>query len=348
MKIPSRMLSRVLSASLLTCVAQVGLAADAGAPAPGQPSASAPAAHHSSPPFLAVVGDKVISSAEFEFAATEAARQKFYHGKPPEGAVEQLQREVADKLIHRILLLEEVARRGVKPDTKAVDAKLAEYERRYSTSARWQQERDQILPGLRERLEQDSALEALEAKIRKLPPPAEDKVRAYYKANPEKFTEPEKMRLSMILLRVDPSSTTAVWQAAEAEAAAILKRAEAGADFAELARMHSADESAAKGGDLGYLHRGMLPDGIQDKIDGMKPGQLSAPTRILQGYALFRFEALQPAKHHDFATVRQRASDLLARDQAEQAWNGFVAGLRKKAKIQMNTQRYPALASGAR
>lgn len=345
MKKPHRTLSAVLSATVLAVAASGALAAEGAAAAPG---ATPPAHQHGSPPFVAVVNGKVISSAEYETAANEAARQKFYHGTPPEGAVDKLMREVADDLVNRKLMLEEVARRGMKPDAAAIDAKLAQYERRYETSARWQRERETILPKLRERFEQDNLLETLEAKARQVRPPAEDKVRAYYKANPEKFTEPEKMRLSMILLNVDPSATTAVWQAAEQEAAAILKRLQAGADFAELARVHSAHESSAKGGDLGYLHRGMLPDGIQDKVDAMKPGDLSVPTRILQGYAVFRFDALQPAKHHDFATVRQRASDLLARDLSEQAWADFLAGLRKKAKITINTERYPVLAAGAR
>lgn len=334
-----RTLPAILSAAMLALAAQSALAADGPVAVPG---AAAQA------PFLAVVNGKTITAGEFETAANEAARQKFYHATPPEGAVDQLVRDVANSLVNRVLLLEEADRRRVKPDAKAVQAKLDQYERRYSTSERWKQEREAILPALRERLEQDSVVERLEADVRRLPPPTEDKVRAYYKANPEKFTEPEKMRLSMILISVDPASPTSAWQAAEAEAAELLKRLKAGAKFAELAKAHSAHESAEQGGDLGYLHRGMLPDGIQEKIDAMKPGELSVPTRILQGYAVFRYEALQKPKHHEFATVRQRATDLLARDQAEQAWSDFTAGLRKKAKIELNTERYQALANGAR
>jgi parvulin-like peptidyl-prolyl isomerase len=346
MKTFARKLSSVLPAVLLACAVH----AEDAKPAPtlanaGISLAGAPASHQSSPPFLAVVNGTVISSAEFDSSANEAARQKFYHGKPPEGAIEQLMRDVANKMIDRVLLLEEVKRQGLKPDTKAVGEKIASYEERYATSPRWQQERDKILPGLRERLEQDDMLAALETKTRKVAAPGEDKVRAYYKAHPEKFTEPEKMRLSLIVLKVDPSSPTAAWQAAETEAGALrMQLTEGGATFAELAKKHSADDSAEKGGDLGYLHRGMLPEGIQDKIDDMKPGDLSVPTRILQGYALFRYEARQEPKHHEFATVRARASDLLAREQSEEAWNRFLTQLRKKAKIQLNTQRYTALA----
>ncbi len=339
---------RILSGALVTAAvffSPFALAAEPASSAAAE--AQAPAGHHSSPPFVAVVNRTVISSAEFEAAANEAARQKFYHGTPPEGAVDELIREVANRMIDRLLVLEEAKRRGVEADTAAVDARIAQYEQRYGSAPRWQAERETILPVLRERLEQDSVLDTLEAEVRKVAPPAEEAVRAYYAANPEKFTEPEKMRLSVILLQVDPSSATAVWDAAEAEAAALVRRLEAGADFAELARLHSSHESAGIGGDLGYLHRGMLPDGIQDKIDSMKPGDLSPPTRVLQGYAVFRYEALEPQKHHVFETVRERATDLLLRDLAEQAWDEFIKDLRKAARIELNTQRYPALAAQA-
>lgn len=313
--------------------------------APAPAAAQKPADPHTAPPYVAVVNGTVISSAEFDTATREAVRQKFYHGTPPEGEVEQLVRDVANNMVDRILLVEEVKRQGMKPDAKAVDDKLAGYEKRYASSARWQQERAQILPPLRQRLEEDDMLAALEAKTRNIQQPAQDKVLAYYKKHPDKFTEPEKMRISLLLLRVDPSSPSAAWEAAETEAGALrLKLTEGGADFAQLARERSDHESAASGGDLGYMHRGMLPEGIQEKIDGMKPGDLSSPTRVLQGIALFRYEALQPPKHHDFETVKPRATDLLMRDLSDEAWRNLKEQLRKKAKLELNTQRYPALA----
>ncbi|NMG44666.1 hypothetical protein GPA22_13135 [Aromatoleum toluvorans] len=317
----------------------------AGAAAPTPAAAQKPADPHAVPPYVAVVNGKVISSADFDVATREAIRQKFYHGTPPEGELEQLVRDVANTMIDRILLVEEIKRREMKPDAKAVDDKIANYEKRYASSARWQQERAQILPSLRQRLEEDDMLAALEAKTRNVPQPTPDKVLAYYKKHPEKFTEPEKMRISLLLLAVDPSSPTAAWEAAETEAGALrLKLTEGGTDFAQLARERSSDASAANGGDLGYMHRGMLPEGIQEKIDSMKPGDLSVPTRVLQGVALFRYEALQPPKHHDFDTVKPRATDLLMRDLGDEAWRNLKEQLRKKAKLEMNTQRYPALA----
>ena len=44
----------------------------------------------------------------------------------------------------------------------------------------------------------------------------DDQIQAYYDANPDKFTEPRRQRVSVILLKVDPSSGSEAWQAAMA------------------------------------------------------------------------------------------------------------------------------------
>ena len=77
--------------------------------------------------------------------------------------------------------------------------------------------------------------------------PNEKEVKAYYAANQAQFTEPEQLRVSVILLKVDPSSPAATWKQVDEQAQALAKRARAGEDFAALARQHSADPSAPQG-----------------------------------------------------------------------------------------------------
>lgn len=336
--------SHLVMAGLWLCTAGACFSADAAAK-PAADAAQTHPAHGASAPFLARVGDKVISSAEYEAAANNAARQKFYHGKPPEAEINALMREVAERMINRIVLAAEAVRLGIEPDAAAIEATLAGYEKRYGDSPMWKEGRERLLPELRTRLEEDSRLARLESRVRELEPPAEDEVRAYYDTHPDKFTEPEKTRLSMILLQVAPSAPTASWQAAEEEGARLVDRIARGADFAELARVHSADESAAKGGDLGYLHRGMVPEGLQGAIDRLKPGEVSPPTRVLQGYAVIRLDDRKAPTHHAFKDVRERAAELLVRARSDAAWTEFIARLRNKADIELNTARYPALAA---
>ena len=154
--------------------------------------------------------------------------------------------------------------------------------------------------------------------------------KAYFLKHPEKFTEPEKLRVSAILLKVDPSSPKEAWIKVDEEVQGLVKRLRGGADFAELARKHSADPSAKQGGDMGYLHEGMLPEGTQEVLSKLKPGETTDTLRLLEGIAVFRMTDRKPAQAHPFDEVKVRAQELAQRDQSEAAWNGFVADLKKK------------------
>ena len=293
---------------------------------------------------FATVDGTVIGAAEFDAAFAAAARQKFYHREVPEAQMDEFRREVAQNLIDRVLLKAEVGRRGMTPDAEKVRKEIAQYDSRYGAGSRWQQNRQAMLPELERMLGEREMLERLQAQMREAPAPDEAALKAYYETHPALFTEPEQTRLSTILLKVDPSAPKAVWAAAEDEARAIRKRVLAGQDFGDAARMHSGDASAAKGGDLGYLHQGMLPEALQGSLAAMQAGELSGPVRVLEGVALFRLADRRPARLRSYEDVKERAAQLWRREEGERRWQEFLTKLRAGAAIRIDTARYPSLA----
>jgi parvulin-like peptidyl-prolyl isomerase len=290
---------------------------------------------------FAVVGAEVIPFAEYQSALAAGMRQKYYHAKPPEAEVARFQRDVGDQLVNQLLLLDEAKRRGIEPDRAKVENTVAGYEERYKDSAQWRANRERLLPGLRQRLERQSQLERFEQAVRAVDAPSEASTRAYYAAHPELFTEPEQVRLSLILLKVDPSSPRAIWEKAGEEAERLHQRLQKGADFAELARLHSADPSAARGGDLGYLHRGMLPEPVQKQvIDTLQAGTVAPPVVLLEGIAIVRLVDRRSAQRRSFEDVRKRAGELWARAQGEAAWQTLITDLRARARIQVDESRF--------
>lgn len=299
-------------------------------------------------PVFATVDTAVISAAEYDAAYAVAQRNRFYHRQAPEAEVLALKREVGDQLINRILLQAEAGRRKVEPDRQRIDAQLQGYEQRYAGSPQWPRMKAEMLPALTEELEKRSRMERLEAQIRAVPTPSETVLRKYHADHPQRFTEPEQVKVSVILLKVDPSSPRAVWDQAREEAAAIRGRLQRGAEFAELAKVHSADQSAAKGGDMGYLHRGMLPDQVQAAVDKLEPGAVSEPLTVLDGVVLLRMDDRKLARPRAFEDVRERAEQLWLREAGDAAWKSFVEGLRSAAKIQVvDASRYPEVPAPA-
>ena len=233
---------------------------------------------------------------------------------------------------------------GLKPDevwvAETKQRLLDNYEKQYGKSEKWQEYRKTLLPKLDEYLEEESLLAVLKERLDSVPTPTEKQVRKYYRDNPEKFTSPEQYRVSIILLKVAPSSPVVAWEEAMEEAQHIYEQLQNNADFAALAKLHSADSSAEQGGDMGYLHKGMLAPEIQDKLGKMKAGELSKPIKLLEGVAIFRLQEIKPAVLNPFEKVRERATALLIRDLQEKARKQLISRLWKEKDVVINTRYY--------
>ncbi|RZS58156.1 peptidylprolyl isomerase [Sphaerotilus mobilis] len=335
---------RTLRAGLQAVLLCLPLLAGAQAlPAPSAAATATAAAAADGLPF-ARIGEQVLTRGDYRRALGVAMRQKYYHAQPPEAEVAAFQREIGQALVDRVLLLAEARRRGLTPDAARVEAQLAPQAQRLSQAAGLDaSHRERMLSAWRTQFEGDSLIGRLQAEVRRPDAPDEATLAAWHARHRERFTEPEQVRLSVILLKVEPSSKQAVWDAAHAEARTLHTRLQAGADFAETARLQSADASAAAGGRLDYIHRGMLPEALHGVVDGLQPGQLSAPVQVLEGVALLRLDDRRAARERPLAEVRGRAVDLWLRDQGEADWLALIERLRAATPVQIDESVYAPL-----
>jgi parvulin-like peptidyl-prolyl isomerase len=292
---------------------------------------------------FAVVDGTVIRAGDFQRALQIAVRNKYYHAKPPEADLARLKREIGDQVVNRVLLRQEAARRGITPDAQRIAAEVAGYDARYGNSPTWQTSRTKMLAGVLPQLEDDSRLERLSAQVRQAAEPSGAQLAAYYDAHRELFVEPERLKLSVILLKVEPSSPQAVWDAAHTEAAAIHRRLLGGADFGDLARLHSSDRSASSGGALEYTHRGMLPEAVHGLVDALAISAVGMPVQLLEGVAILRLDDRRPALQRRLDEVTPRCIELWKRDTAQAQWQALIDSLRQRAAIRIDESHYGAL-----
>jgi len=66
----------------------------------------------------------------------------------------------------------------------------------------------------------------------------------------------------------------------------LFEQLRAGGNFTSLARQFSEAASAARGGDLGWIQEGQLPEELDAALAKMRPGSLSPPVRSLSGFHL--------------------------------------------------------------
>lgn len=315
---------------------------------PPQPAASqaatppGPAAQRAAAPF-AVVGATVITGADYQRALGVAMRKKYYHAKPPEAEFASFQREVGDDVVNRVLLLAEARRRGIQPDHDKIKATVAGYDTQYKGSANWATNRERMLANVVPQLENETLFERLQTLVRQVPAPSEAVARAYFDQHKDLFVEPEQVKLSVILLKIDPSSSQAVWNSALAEGQVLHRKLVAGANFGEMAKLHSGDKSAPRGGEMDYTHRGMLPEAVHGVVDKLAPGALAEPVQLLEGVVILRLDGRRPATQRSFEQVRQRAAELWQRDEAEARWKKLIAELRQATPIRIDESHYAPL-----
>ena len=310
---------------------------------PVNPSKSAKAA-----PGFATVGNEVISWQDYDIAYASEASNKFYHAKPTEEALAAFQREVADKLITNTLLVQEAKRRKMQPDGEEVNQELQKYEQRFANDPKWPSARIRVIPTITKKLQNTNLRNNLEKIVRDVAPPTTKQQHEYYEAHPEKFTSPLQPRISVILISVDPSSGEEEWDHAREEAEGLIKRMNAGEDFAALAREYSSDPTAEDGGDMGFMHAGMLPGLPEQVVSKLQPGENSAPVRLLEGMAIFRLtDRVQPEKS-SFESSRDRVNELWLNEKSELAWNSLITKLKKQTPVHMDESRFLPLNAGAK
>ena len=115
------------------------------------------------------------------------------------------------------------------------------------------------------------------------------------------------------------------------------ERLENNADFAGLARAHSEDASATKGGDLGWLSPGDTVPEFERAMDALKPGQISDP--ILTPFGWHLIQALE-RRNEDMSKERQRlmARQALRARKSDEAYQEWVRQLRDRAFIELRLE----------
>lgn len=109
--------------------------------------------------------------------------------------------------------------------------------------------------------------------------------------------------------------------------------ANGGADFAELAKLHSGDLSAAKGGDLGWLSPGDTVPQFERAMNALKPNETSEPIKSPFGWHLIQ---VLERRDQDVSQERQRmdARRALRERKSEEAFEDWVRQTRDRAYVE--------------
>lgn len=103
-------------------------------------------------------------------------------------------------------------------------------------------------------------------------------------------------------------------------------------DFAELARLHSNDGSASKGGDLGWVYPGDTVPEFEKAMNELKPGEIGAPVQTQFGWHLIQVLGRR-TEDASADRVRLAARQALRERKADEAYQEWLRQLRDRAFV---------------
>ena len=107
-----------------------------------------------------------------------------------------------------------------------------------------------------------------------------------------------------------------------------------GVDFAELAKVHSEDGTAARGGDLDWVHPGDTVPEFERAMDALAPGEVSQPVKSPFGWHLIQVLERRTA---DLSAERRRlqARQALRARKVDEAYQEWLRQLRDRTYVEV-------------
>jgi len=286
------------------------------------------------PPVVAKVNGQGIPKADFDRMVTQMEMQA---GQAvPAERRDEIYRAVLDQIVTYTALVHEARARGIKVSDaeakQASDAKIAELRQQIPDEKAFNKalaDRGMTLTRLRTDIRNDIAItKMMEAELSGASAVTDADVNEFYTKNPDEF---QGVRASHILIRpagFDEESK----KKARATAEDLAKQARGGADFAELARTHSADGSAQQGGDLGFFTKGAMVPAFSNAAFALQPGQVSDVVETQFGFHVIK---LAERKDIPLAEASPKIRDFLTAKQRDERQQAFVTQVKSKSKIEV-------------
>lgn len=256
----------------------------------------------------------------------------------PDVQMAQMKSEVLESLIDRELLFQESKKKGIQVKSDAVSDQLQKIQQRYPNKEEFQKLLSNM--GLTEsdvqaQIERGMAIQKLiDKEVTEKIKVSDEETKAFYDKNPQLFQQPEQIKASHILIKVQADAPADQKAEARKKIEDVQQKVKKGEDFATLAKTYSEGPSGPKGGDLGYFRRGQMVKPFEEAAFSLKPDETSEIVETQFGYHLIKVNDKKPAKKMTYTEVKDRLSENLKKQKQDSEANAYIETLRKDAKIE--------------
>jgi peptidyl-prolyl cis-trans isomerase C len=114
---------------------------------------------------------------------------------------------------------------------------------------------------------------------------------------------------------------------------AVLKHLEEGANFSELAKVHSTCPSRDRGGDLGTFFKGQMVKEFDDALETMDVGEIRGDVKTTYGYHIIELVDKQPARTIPYEEVKDKIKEYLRSNQQSDLYTKKIEELKTKYPV---------------
>jgi len=288
------------------------------------------------PDVLARVNGESITKAEFQQQISQmemAAGQQV-----PKEQRDEIYRKALDQLINVRVLKLEANTRNLAADDKAVEEQMQKIRSQFPSEEEYTKAlsaRGMTPEKLRSIMVDESRInKMMEVESAGATAVTDAEIRDFFEKNPDKFKQPEGVRASHVLIRVQ-AGDEAAQKKALAAIQNVLRQARAGKDFGDLARKYSADSSAQRGGDLGFFTKDRMVPEFSNVAFALKPGQISDIVQTSFGYHVIKVVERRPTINLPLEQVTGQVREFLTQQRKREKAEAFVKVLRSKSRIEV-------------
>jgi peptidyl-prolyl cis-trans isomerase C len=288
---------------------------------------------------VAAVNGTVISKADLEKEVGRLQWQYSMMGKPAgESEMAEMRKEALEKLIENELLYQESKRQDIKVDEAEIERHVATMRKRFPTEAEFEAALEKMnisVDELTSQFTRGRAIQQLiEGQVADKVTVSEEEEKTFYDSNPELFMQPEQVKASHILIKVEPDADESKKAEAREELEEISQKLEAGEDFAELAKEFSQGPSGPGGGDLGYFGHGQMVKPFEEAAFALEPGAVSDIVETRFGYHLIKVVDKRGGDKAAYEDIKDRLAQYLKQQKLQEEVELYVKKLKEEAEVE--------------
>jgi len=307
------------------------------------------------PKLVARVNGVDIESKYIEFRLSQIIKLALKKAKRPLTVKEKnsIVKDLIKKEVVRELVNQQGEKENLKIDHELIEKELKLLRAGYASEEEFNnalKSRNINLEEIKKSMQIDiNARQLLNAEITGKINISDNEVKKYYEDNKSRFQRPEAYHTRHILAAYFPPEALRnqtikelkknkeyFTRIAEEKIDKVIGELKKGANFVELAKNLSDDESSREtGGDLDFIYKGIFETSFDEAVEKLNPGETSGKIKTRFGFHVIQLIEKRPSEMAPFTEMKSEIQKYLFLEEAKKNVSSYIEKLKQTADIEI-------------